>query len=348
MNKPKSKSPSLNTLLYLFITKSFNFFKVISGYFLSRIFRREIHFGSPIAVSVEPTNTCNLHCPECPSGQHILTREKGFIDEKLFATILNSLENKLFYLILYFQGEPYLHPDFTRLIHQAKSKKIHVLSSTNGHFLTPESALETVQSGLDELIISLDGCDQEAYSSYRKGGSFDMVINGIKELVSKKREAGSYKPRIILQFLVLKTNEHQLEKIHQFGKELGVDKVQLKSAQLYDFENGNPLMPDNSQYSRYIENTNESGETSYRIRNTLPRHCFRMWSSCVITWDGWVVPCCYDKDARYKMGNVREESFEKIWKSEKYREFRERILKSRETIDICRNCGEGVGISRVF
>ncbi len=332
----------------MLIRKSFNLLQIILGYFLSRITRNVIHWGNPVSISIEPTNSCNLHCPECPSGQRILTRKKGFIEDSLFNKIISAVSGRLFFLTFYFQGEPYLHPGFTKMVKIAKLKKIRVSTSTNGHFLNSENANSTVQSGLDKLIISLDGTDPDTYSSYRIGGSFDKVIEGIHEIVRQKKEVGSSKPKIILQFLVLKTNEHQIAEVKILGHRLGVDAVEIKTAQFYDFENGNPLMPVNHRHCRYVSTETRSGKNIYHIRNQMPRHCFRMWSSCVITWDGDVVPCCYDKDAKYRMGNLADKSFDEIWKSEKYREFRRKILHSRETIDICRNCSEGIGITRII
>ena len=308
--------------------------------------RRVISWGSPASLSIEPTNCCNLHCPECPSGMNLLSRDKGIMDIQLYQNLVDQIAPTLYYLNLCFQGEPYLHPQFMEMVSYAKSKKIYVSTSTNGHFLTPENARATLESGLDKLIISLDGTDAGSYDQYRTGGNFNTVITGIKEIVRQKKEAGSKKPRVILQFLLLKSNQHQVKDIRQFGKEMGVDMVGLKTAQFYEFEEGNPLMPDDLQFSRYKKSkTDPEGHTLYEIRNRLPNHCFRMWSSCVVTWDGFVVPCCFDKDAAYRMGNLNENSFSEIWKNETSREFRKKILSSRKSIDICTNCTEGMGIT---
>ena len=166
--------------------------------------------GAPVSVSIEPTNYCNLHCPECPSGTRVLTRERGYIDPEDFRKIIDQLSPELFWLTFYFQGEPYLHPKFHEMVRYAKSKNIYISTSTNGHFLTEENAVQTIQSGIDRLIISLDGTDQDAYSSYRIGGSFEKVITGIKEIVKQKKNRHSARPYIIIQFLVLKANQHQL------------------------------------------------------------------------------------------------------------------------------------------
>jgi radical SAM protein with 4Fe4S-binding SPASM domain len=261
---------------------------------------------------------------------------------------VDELSPDLYYLNLYFQGEPYLHPRFNEMITYAKSKKIYVSTSTNGHFLTNENISRTIESGLDKLIISLDGTDDKTYQQYRIGGNFNEVLRGIAELVRQKKSSGSKTPKIILQFLVLKSNQHQLNDIRKLGKELGVDKVELKTAQFYDFRNGNVLMPER-RYSRYIKNKNAGADQpAFKIQNGMPDHCFRMWSSSVVTWDGKVVPCCFDKDAAHMLGNLKDNTFWGIWRNGGYKDFRKKILSSRKSLDICTNCTEGSGITSIL
>jgi len=297
----------------------------------------------PAAVSIEPTNRCNLHCPECPSGMKELSRAAGFMELPLFRSIIDQLTPELAWLTLYFQGEPYMNPHFFEFISYARSKGIYVSSSTNGHFLDKDNAEATVRSGLDRLIISVDGTDQQTYELYRVGGSLETVVEGIHNLAEAKKAVRSKTPQIIVQFLVLKSNQNQVNEIRRKGIEWGGNKVEIKSAQFNDFENGNPLMPSAEKYSRY-----RMQDAGYRIKNSMPGHCFRMWSGCVITWDGEVVPCCFDKDAQHKLGGLKDSTFREIWKGKEYTAFRRKILKQRKTIDICRNCTEGVGLSRCF
>jgi radical SAM protein with 4Fe4S-binding SPASM domain len=332
------------------ILRVLNAGKIVAGYLLSRISRAVIHYGKPLSVSIEPTNKCNLHCPECPSGMKELTRPRGNMEMDLFRSIMDQLSPELSYLTLYFQGEPYMNSHFTEMVRYARSKKIYVTSSTNGHFMTREMARKTVESGLNRLIVSLDGTDQTAYESYRVGGSLEQVTRGISQLVEVKREMNSSHPRIIVQFLVLKSNEHQVEAVKKLGRSLGVDKVELKSAQFYAFKQGNPLMPVNLKYARYRRIGQQDGEQKgkFILKNSFPSHCFRMWSGCVITWDGEVVPCCYDKDATHSFGNIGRQPFTSIWRSKSYDDFRRQILHHREKIAICQNCTEGMGFSAVW
>jgi radical SAM protein with 4Fe4S-binding SPASM domain len=299
-----------------------------------------VHPGLPASISIEPTTSCNLRCPECPSGLRSFTRPTGMMSSTTFEKIINELHEHLSYLILYFQGEPYLNPLFLDAVRYASDRKIYTATSTNAHFLTKENAEATVKSGLSRIIISMDGSDQESYEKYRVGGNLEKVLDGIERLTKAKRELKSHAPFIILQFLVFKHNIHQIAEIRKMAKVLGVNKLELKTAQVYNYEKGSDLIPDNDRFSRYKLNGNDQ----YSIKNDHLNKCWKMWHSCVMTWDGNIVPCCFDKDAKYTMGNINEQSFREIWNGERYQEFRSRLFTGRGAIDICRNCTEGLKI----
>lgn len=247
------------------------------------------------------------------------------------------MHQQLMWLIFYFQGEPYINPKFLEMVNYAHRKGIYTITSTNGHFLHPENARKTVESGLDRILISIDGSTQEVYEQYRKEGQLQTVLDGAKNLVKAKKDAGSATPHIVFQMLVVKPNEHQIEEVRSLAKQIGVNEVKLKTAQVYDYENGNDLIPTQQQYSRYHQDN--SGK--WQIKNKLLNHCWKLWHACVITWDGLVVPCCFDKDAVHRMGDLREKSFSEIWKGKTYQQFRNQLLEGRDQIDICTNCTEG-------
>lgn len=320
--------------------KAANALAVLSSFYLSRWTRRPIQWGVPFNVSIEPTTTCNLGCPECPSGLKSFTRPTGNMEYDFYRRMVDEIGDELLYLYFYFQGEPYLHPRFLELVRYAADRNIYTVTSTNAHFLTERKAKETVASGLDRILISIDGTTQDTYEQYRVGGSLAKVIEGTKNLVKARHEAGSKTPHIIFQYLVVRPNEHQIEEVKKLAKELGVDEVKLKTAQLYDYKNGSDLMPTIDQYSRYKRQT----DGTYQIKNELLNHCWKLWHSCVITWDGRIVPCCFDKDAQYQLGDLTTKSFREIWESDLYRSFRSRILKGRAEIDICTNCSEGTQV----
>ncbi len=320
--------------------KIYNATLILSSYFISKFLGKPVQWGLPIALSFEPTTSCNLRCPECPSGLRSFTRPTGMLNDELYKNTIDQLAGKLWYLLFYFQGEPYLHQQFFELIRYAKEKNIYTATSTNGHYLSKENAKKTVESGLDRLVISIDGTTQETYEGYRIGGSLYKVLEGAKNLVESKKQLKSKTPHIIFQFLVVKHNEHQLDDVKKLAVELGVDEVGFKTAQVYNYKNGNNLIPENEKYSRY----RKLADGSYKPKNQFLNHCWKLWHSCVITWDGTVVPCCFDKDASYKMGSLKEKSFHEIWGNENYRNFRSSVVRSRGEIDMCKNCSEGLNV----
>tara|TARA_B110000305_G_scaffold144816_2_gene161004 strand:+ start:166 stop:1059 length:894 start_codon:yes stop_codon:yes gene_type:complete len=291
----------------------------------------------PFSLSIEPTTACNLGCPECPSGLKQFTRPTGRLDLTLHEKMIAQLKRPVFYINYYFQGEPFLHPNFLELIKEAKRNKIYTSTSTNAHFINEKMAGDIVESGLDRLIISIDGLTQETYENYRIHGKLDKVIAGTKEMVQAKLRLNSSTPHLIFQFLAVKPNEHEIPQVFELGKEMGIDEVRIKSAQLYEFENGNPLMPENEKYSRY----RKQADGTYKMKYKLGNHCWRMWSSSVLTWDGKVVPCCFDKDAKHVLGTVADNDFKTIWHHPQYNAFRNAVLRGRNDIEICKNCSEG-------
>ena len=226
------------------------------------------------------------------------------------------------------------------MVKYASQKGIFTSTSTNAHFIDEKVAEDIIHSGLDRLIISMDGTTQETYEQYRVHGKLGKVLTGTENIINAKKILGSQTPQVVFQFLVVKHNEHQIDDLHELANKMGVDKVALKTAQIYDYKNGSPLLPTNLKYSRYIQN--ESGQ--YQIKNKLRNHCWRLWHSAVITWDGDIVPCCFDKDAKYKMGTLQDHTFQDIWNNKTYKGFRNSIIQSRKNIDICQNCTEGTKV----
>lgn len=262
------------------------------------------------------------------------------LDPNFFEKLISCQKETLLNLTFYFQGEPFLNPKFLEMVKHASENNIYTITSTNAHYLNDENAKKTIESKLDKIIISIDGTTQETYEQYRIGGRLSKVIEGTKNILKWRKQLKSKTPYVVFQFLVVKPNEHQINEVYKLADELGVDEVKLKTAQVYDFENGNPLIPTNEKYSRY----KKTASGKWEIKSKLLNQCWRMWSGCVITWDGLIVPCCFDKDAKHQLGDLKQNSFHEIWFSDKYNSFRKSVLKSRKEIDICTNCTEGTKV----
>jgi radical SAM protein with 4Fe4S-binding SPASM domain len=308
---------------------------MLSGYsyLMSSLSRRPFISGRPVSISAELTNYCNLSCPECASGSDIIKRERGFMDIGLYKKMIFELSPYLYYTSLYFQGEPMMHPQFFSFT--GLSREINTIVSTNGHFLTVENSEKMAVSDLRKLIVSLDGMDQNTYSEYRRNGDFGKVVNGIRNVAAAIVNHNS-SLKLEIQFLVSRYNEHQIPEAEHFAKEVGA-RLRLKSMQVINANDVEKWMPAGRRFRRY-----KVSDGTYVIKNSLPDRCMRLFFNPVITWDGKVIPCCFDKDAEYVMGDLNNESFISIWNGSRYNSFRKMILNGRNKIDICRNCTSGM------
>ena len=332
---------TINLAKKLTVKRCWNGIKVLSSFYIGRLLKKPLQWGYPVSISFEPTTSCNLRCPECPSGLRAFTRPTGMLQKDFFTRTIDDIHKELLYLIFYFQGEPYLNPDFLDMVKYASSKGIYTATSTNAHYLTDAVAKRTIESGLDRLIISIDGTTQDVYKQYRVGGNLDKVIEGAKNIVKWKKELNSKTPFVFFQFLVVKPNEHQIEGIKKLAKEIGVDEVRFKTAQIYGYATDpNNLIPETDKFSRYKKNA----EGNYVPKNKLANRCWKMQHANVITWDGLVVPCCFDKDALHQLGNLKTQSFKEVWNNDNYKQFRNDLMRSRKNIDICANCSEGASV----
>lgn len=313
--------------------KSFNSLGSGYSFVVSSLTGKVSIYGMPVSASIELTNFCNLKCPECLSGSELMSRSRGFMEIPLFEKVIKELEPYVYNLNLYFQGEPMLHPKFFSFLRSAE--RIHTTVSTNGHFLSEENADKLATSGLNNLIVSLDGIDSESYSAYRVKGNMGLVKQGIRNVTeAKKRHSAG--PKLTIQVLVNKTNEHQIGQMMNYAREMEAS-LRLKSMQIIDDKDFEQWLPSDRRYSRY-----KLTDGHYTIKNTLPDRCPRLWFNPVITWDGKVLPCCFDKDAQHIMGDLNEDSFRDIWNGPRYRLFRKAVFTGRKYIDICRNCTSGI------
>lgn len=327
---------SIEFFRYLTLQKIGNYILLAVSFQISRFLKRPILWGKPTTLSIEPTTSCNLRCPECPSGLRAFSRPTGMLQEKLFEKVILQAKSHLTWLHLYFQGEPFLNPRFLEMVKFADQHKIFTSTSTNAHYLDEKNVEAVLNSGLKQLIISMDGITQEVYQQYRIGGKLEKVQQGLSLLLAEREKLGQKFPRVVLQFLVTGQNEQQLPELKEWAKRMKVDELQLKTTQIYDFENGSDLIPSDLGYSRYMP----AGGGKWKLKKKLENKCWRMWQGAVATWDGKIVPCCFDKDATHVMGELSKQSLIAVWNSDLYQKFRVQLLADRSQIEICRNCTE--------
>jgi len=316
------------------LRKIVNLVPAFFSYSASTVTGKPYIAGMPYSAGIELTNFCNLKCPECTTGSGVLSRSRGYMDIRLFEKITGEKDNGIIHLNLYFQGEPMMHPDFFRFIEISRSYITTV--STNGHFIGKDEARQFASSSLNTLIISLDGMSEETYLKYRRNGDYGKVIEGINLVSQSIRELRS-SLKLEIQFLVNSFNEHELKTVAEFARSKGAT-LKLKSMQLLSpGEASVSWLPSEENFSRYSRSN-----SAPLIKSKLKNNCSRLWFNPVITWDGMVVPCCFDKDAGFVMGDINKNSFREIWYGKKYMDFRKALLSGRKDIPVCRNCTSGL------
>ena len=263
---------------------------------------------------------------------------------ELFHRILDEVKEYAHTMQFYFQGEPLLNKQLPEMIARAHQAGLYTIVSTNAQALTKDMANQLVKSGLSRIIVSIDGFSEESYSAYRVGGSLRKALDGL--LFLREAKDIHHSPiRIELQVLRLRTNEHEWQWIRQHYKSLGATHLVFKTAQLYNFEHGHPLMPTDERYSRYkkiadgtyVHRSSPLHSTPYTIHRAFGALCLRLWSGCVITTSGDILPCCYDKKHRHALGNITTLSLSEIFHSSKANNLRKHILKG-NLPEMCKNC----------
>jgi len=324
-------------LIRLLANRIFNLLHAELNYLLSYVgICRYTHM--PTFVSIEPANYCPLHCPECPVGQSGDNNNRQVLSLALYKQILEQVSPWVHTIQFYFQGEPLLNPDLPEMIRLAHQQKIYTIVSTNGQKLSKQLAQKLVEAGLSRIIVSIDGLSEESYSSYRKGGNLHKALAGLGYLREAKRERGG-KTKIEIQCLCLRSNEHEWEMLRRSYKKMGADCLTLKTAQFYDYENGNPLMPQNNKYCRYAQGKDGKYYPKNRMGRTIQR-CRRLYMGCVIDVNGNVLPCCFDKQRQYVFGNIQQQPIETCWKGDEAQERRKKLLHNMPTLSMCQNCTE--------
>ena len=329
-----------------------NAIKCYVSYALSRFGSVHFHLPitvhhSPLFVSVEPAAVCQLKCPECPVGQRLTSKlsNKDVVPNsptmpmEVFRRVLVECRKTAWVMQFYFQGEPLLNKDLPTMIREAHEAGLYTIVSTNAQAMTESLAEQLVASGLDRIIVSMDGLTDESYNAYRIGGSLEKCKNALKWLREVKQHPTKTKSQtfkrhqtiIELQVLRLKSNEHEWTQFRREYKALGADRLVFKTAQLYDYADGHPLLPSNPKYSRYIQ-----GKDGHFHRRPLGKGCFRVWSGVVITTTGDVLPCCYDKSHAHAYGSIMDKPLAELFASPQAAAFRKTAFQ--ETPQICKEC----------
>jgi radical SAM protein with 4Fe4S-binding SPASM domain len=299
------------------------------------VLRSNGRIGFPPILQIEPVNICNLRCLTCATGSGIMKRRQSAMPFENFQNVIDQVKDYVCLVAFWSWGEPFINKDACRMIRYAKDNGLLVHTSTNGHFFkTRERAREVIGSGLDSLIVAVDGLDQPTYEKYRKGGKFENVIKSIENLVTERNTLGAKTPLIIFRFIVMKHNEHQLNQVENFATNLGVDIITLRSAVIKrgEINLGNKVVPSQSSFQMQ-ELRNSTNKSSNGCRR-----CHRPYANLTIFSDGTVVACEEDYNAMFSMGNVSEQSLRDIFSSNRLKHFLSQFRKNIDLFPFCKTC----------
>jgi radical SAM protein with 4Fe4S-binding SPASM domain len=242
-----------------------------------------------------------------------------------FKKIIDKLGPYLIHIDLVNWGEPLLNENIFDMVRYAKKYHPDIKIDTNLTCLDEGSAEKLIASGLDKIVVSIDGLTRDTYSKYRIGGDFDKAMNNLKLLIRKRRKLKSLKPYITWQFLVFRHNEHEIDSAIKMGRKLGVDHVGITNAFIGDKE----WIPVNSKYSNYSDEVKKDNMTFDHFKSNDNVFCNWPWEAITINTNGSVSACCSVEEERDDFGNIFDQPFEELWNGDMYRIAR-RYIKDRD------------------
>ena len=308
---------------------------------LSAVVKAERNLGLPVHLTIEPTNICNLRCPVCETGAGVLNRPKGYMSLDAFKKILSRVGEQVNTLLFYYMGEPFLNRDSYAMIKYATRKGIYVSACTNGEVLDMDGLAE---SRLSEISFQIGGITQKTHETYRVGGDLGKTMNNLSEVIVAKSR-GQISTKIQVGFIVMRHNEHEVERAKRKLEAMGVDETVIISPCVRTLEQGEQFLPTDDKYWCYDRKAFAGGDLIPRRRPN--NRCWWIYYSTVVLWDGSIVPCCRDTCGHHTMGNLLEQNMKEIWNGDRYRSFRYAISVQQRKLPLCRLCS-GYGIARLY
>ncbi|MGM0606881.1 MAG: radical SAM/SPASM domain-containing protein [Candidatus Muiribacteriota bacterium] len=316
---------------------------------------------SGAALFIEPTNLCNLSCIMCNHGDNSFERSLGVMKLKDFKKITDEIKSKklnIWEVVPYWLGESFIHPqinEFIELLSQIRripGNIQHYNIHTNGNVLTDEHIETLINSELDSILFSIDAATEETYQKIRVNGELNVVIENIKRLMLKRKEANVLRPAVILQFIVMDENVDEIMSFVELGRKIGIDEVIYagrKEDNKYNLPTKpNLLFPQIDKDVVFIKSLEPNALTKAQKHREIissvkkgvkRRPCRSLWQMCSITWDGWATACCRDDQVKMPIGNVIEEGLESVWYGDALKELRlAHVLGEFDKLPKCRDC----------
>ncbi|RUP14207.1 MAG: radical SAM/SPASM domain-containing protein [Methylobacterium sp.] len=317
----------------------------------------------PVCLYLEVTNRCNLLCETCPRTFETL-EPPADMSWALFTRIVDQKPN-VARVVLHGVGEPMLVKDLPRIVRYLKDRGTYVLFNTNGTLMQPKRFRELIETGLDELRVSLDAADRASYRRVRGKDFFDRIVRDVGRFVAFQKAAGATTPRVSLWLTGLKETVDQLPAFVRLAAEMGVTEVHLQRlvfdeggygmarADLSLFESAQTeeaaAIAEAEALGRALGVTldasgaTEPGISLKRQEDRAWATCRRPWSLMYVTAHGRALPCCIAPFSvrgysNYTLGDATQATLREIWNGTAYRDFCMSLLSDAPPAP-CRNCG---------
>lgn len=284
-------------------------------------------FSRPKVYSIELTNHCNLQCAMCP--RRFSNRELGFMDFDLFKQIIKQSKRYSDEIILHNYGEPLLHPRLVDFINYCTANKIKTWLSTNATLLDEKKSLEILNSGLDKITLAFDSINKETYEELRRGANFEKTRDNIINFLKLKKKLKNKKMFAEVQIIKMKKTQNEVNDFMKEWQDLA-DEAYVKG---FD------------TFCGQVDEIKEMGGQDNLFfppdRKRFP--CVLLWQSLVILWNGDVVPCCRDFQAKIILGNIKKDKLKNIWNSTKMQSLRQEHIDGIYKNTLCKDCLEWMG-----
>jgi len=323
----------------------------------------------PVCLYLEVTNRCNLLCETCPRTFEELEKPADMSME-LFTSIVDQVPN-VARVVLHGVGEPMLVKHLPQMIRYLKQRGTYVLFNTNGTLLAKNKRREIIETGLDELRVSLDAAEAASFLKVRGKDMFDRIVRNVTEFTALQRQLGSATPRVSLWLTGLKETVDELPAFVKLAARMGIGEVHLQRLVFDDLGRG-LMSAEQSLFEQTRADEEASINTAIALGATLGvtldasgatepglsikrqnldkaaedapwSTCRRPWSLMYFTAHGRALPCCIAPfSARgyenYTLGDATQQTLREIWNGPAYQDFRT-ALQGAAPPKPCQNCG---------
>ena len=276
----------------------------------------------PKYFHIETIDMCNARCIMC--GIDFDKKNSKTMSDDLFQKIVKEMipwKEHIEKVMPYLDGEPLLDRDICNRIKLLKDSGIRLVNiATNGSLLSDRIITNLLDSGLDEIYVTIDSLDKTTYEAIRVGLKFEKVLNQTLRLIEMRNSSGS-SLKIRVQMVRQESNYSEAEEFIKFWKSKLNDCDQVVIQNAHNWGNKVDVLKIGDEH----------------IVNDKP--CIALWGTFVAHMDGTVPLCCIDTESDHKIGNLNKNTIQEVWTNQlllKYRELHENGNRSR--IDMCNGC----------